>query len=177
MPKGIYRRTSKHRQLTSLAMKKLYLSGYKSPMLGRKHSYQTKSKISSSAKEALNLPHVKIKLKNRKRRFYSKEHRKSLRLNFLGSKNPRWKVSPSYQSMHQWVSRHKNKIGKCSMCRSSKKTQWANLNHEYRRKLEDYLELCHKCHNKYDRANNGYYGRWRKDKTANRFGEKVGERK
>lgn len=39
----------------------------------------------------------------------------------------------------------------CSDCGEAKKTQWANVDHTYRRVLEDYIELCAKCHRLYDR--------------------------
>jgi hypothetical protein len=36
------------------------------------------------------------------------------------------------------------------------RTHWANLSHEYRRDLEDYREMCQKCHFRYDRESGAW---------------------
>ena len=33
---------------------------------------------------------------------------------------------------------------------------WANIDHKYRRNLDDWIGLCAKCHRRYDIENNGY---------------------
>lgn len=60
----------------------------------------------------------------------------------------------TYKELHRWVARHKTKTGKCQHCGEIKKTQWANKSHEYKRDLADWIELCRKCHGRYDS------GRW-----------------
>lgn len=60
-----------------------------------------------------------------------------------------------YSSLHHWVKRHKGKPVKCEHCGSVTNLHWANKSHEYKRDLEDWLQLCCRCHSKYDRAN-GY---------------------
>lgn len=56
-----------------------------------------------------------------------------------------------YCALHDWVSRHKGKAAKCEKCKSTVNVQWANKSWEYKRELDDWLELCYRCHRKYDR--------------------------
>ena len=58
----------------------------------------------------------------------------------------------SYGAMHSWVVRHKGKANHCVDCgsTSSKKFEWANIDHQYRRVLEDYVSRCTSCHRNYD---------------------------
>jgi hypothetical protein len=59
-----------------------------------------------------------------------------------------------YGGLHQWVIRKKGKPKKCEQCGktkgSSKSFHWSNIDHKYRRNLEDYVRLCASCHKKYD---------------------------
>ncbi len=58
----------------------------------------------------------------------------------------------SLKAIHQWVARWKGKPSKCEFCGTTeaKKFEWANVNHTYRRVLDDYIRLCTPCHRKYD---------------------------
>lgn len=56
-----------------------------------------------------------------------------------------------YDTLHDWVRRHKGKAEKCEWCGSTTNVQWANKSWEYKRDLDDWLELCYRCHRKYDR--------------------------
>lgn len=70
-------------------------------------------------------------------------------------KNLNWKgEEASYRSKHAWVRRYKGTPSKCEHCgrTDKKKYEWANIDHKYRRKLEDYIRLCTSCHRKYDNA-------------------------
>ena len=80
---------------------------------------------------------------------------------FLNAKNPVWKGDKAKpQAMHRWVERRKGKARYhlCQHCGKVRAKHWANINHSYRRKLDDYAALCVKCHSTYDKA--------RKDDTA-----------
>ncbi len=46
--------------------------------------------------------------------------------------------------------------GRCTDCGVYSDTVWANTNYEYRRNLDDFVELCVKCHHEKDRNS----GRW-----------------
>jgi hypothetical protein len=58
----------------------------------------------------------------------------------------------SYVGLHQWVRRKKGAPKKCEFCRTTKakKFEWANIDHRYRRDIEDYIRLCTSCHRFYD---------------------------
>ena len=73
-----------------------------------------------------------------------------------GKNNYQWKEKPSYNSIHTWVRRWKDKPSICEMCgvTTAKKYEWANIDHKYRRVLEDYIRVCTSCHRKYDIKNN-----------------------
>ena len=81
------------------------------------------------------------------------------RLDFSNEKHPLWKGDDvGYQAIHGWVRRYKGYAKKCECCgKIGKKinnkwsVEWANIDHKYKRNLEDYIALCHKCHSQYDR--------------------------
>ena len=69
-----------------------------------------------------------------------------------GEKNNKWKGDKvGYFGLHTWVQREKGKAKKCKWCSSEDKIEWANKSREYKRNLNDWVPLCHKCHAKYDR--------------------------
>ena len=71
-----------------------------------------------------------------------------------GKRSHRWKGEDAgYGPKHWWVSHNRGKPKKCEHCGISDpklKYEWANMDHKYRRKLEDYIRLCVRCHRKYD---------------------------
>jgi hypothetical protein len=85
------------------------------------------------------------------------KHSEETRAKITGPNNPRWKEDVGYGGLHTWVKRHKSKTGICSHCErdvgfgTQAGTHWANVDGEYRRALEDYIELCPDCHGEYDR--------------------------
>lgn len=56
-----------------------------------------------------------------------------------------------YNRIHKWAERKLTKVGKCFHCGVSGRTQWSNIDHEYRQEPTEYQEVCAKCHNAYDR--------------------------
>jgi len=69
----------------------------------------------------------------------------------IGKKNSNWKGDKvSYAGVHAWIRRNKGKLIICIFCGSTKNLEWANKDHKYRRKKEDYISLCRSCHMKYD---------------------------
>lgn len=70
-----------------------------------------------------------------------------------GDKNHNWKGDDvSYRDIHKWVERKKEKAKSCVMCQSNDKKMyhWANIDHKYKRNVDDYISLCPDCHYKYD---------------------------
>lgn len=60
------------------------------------------------------------------------------------------------KGVHKWVERWKGKPNHCEMCGTTEKRMyhWANINHTYKRVLDDYIRLCVPCHKKYDNEKN-----------------------
>ncbi len=61
----------------------------------------------------------------------------------------------SYSAIHQWVVRHKQRPKQCEYCGEEKNypLHWANIDHLYKRNLDDYVALCARCHKRYDLQN------------------------
>lgn len=87
--------------------------------------------------------------------------------NLTEEKNPNWKGDlAKYTAMHMWVVSRKGKPKKCDHCLREdldiRQYHWANIDHLYKRNLDDYIRLCASCHQKYDIENNQYCGGKRK---------------
>ena len=106
---------------------------------------------------------------------FTEEHKNNIRLSQIkiprpqttGNKNGFWKGdNAKYGAMHGWVQKWKGKPNICEMCgRTNLKPRqyhWANIDHTYRRVLDDYIRLCASCHQKYDIEHNQYNGGKRK---------------
>jgi len=77
----------------------------------------------------------------------------------VGNKNTSWKGDDAgYIAIHLWVKKWKEKNSKCEVCgtTTAKKYEWANIDHKYRRVLDDYILMCTSCHRKYDIRYNSY---------------------
>ena len=110
----------------------------------KKHSKETKDKIR----------------KNNARYWLGKkmsdEHKR--KIGRAGELSPSWKGDKvSYYAIHIWVVKEKGSPDYCIKCnKKGEKTgrrwnmEWANIDHKYRRDLNDYIGLCSKCHKKYD---------------------------
>ncbi len=63
-----------------------------------------------------------------------------------------------YRDLHKWVERHLGKPNKCEFCKFETNKpysfHWANKSWKYKRKLDDWIRLCLKCHRAYDRSKN-----------------------
>lgn len=70
-----------------------------------------------------------------------------------GESNHSWKGDEvGYSGIHKWVERQRGNPEKCEFCgtTTASKFEWANLDHEYERDLDDYVRLCTSCHRRYD---------------------------
>lgn len=83
-----------------------------------------------------------------------KKHSYERKQKTTGKNNYAWKDNNvGYSALHSWV---KRKLGKpliCQYCRATskeRKISWANIDHKYKRKLNDFIPLCYSCHRKYD---------------------------
>lgn len=58
--------------------------------------------------------------------------------------------SKEYMRIHTYLHRYWLKSGICEHCGRIGKTQWADKNGNYKLNRDEWLELCPKCHHKYD---------------------------
>jgi hypothetical protein len=74
---------------------------------------------------------------------------------YADEKNPNWKGKlASISAFHKWVIKHKGKPEICVDCGitcKERKLHWSNIDHKYRRNLDDYMARCVSCHRKYDK--------------------------
>ena len=74
-----------------------------------------------------------------------------------GIDHPMWKgENAKHAAIHMWVKLHKKKPNKCSDCGkigNSRQLHWSNIDHKYKRNLDDYIVRCPACHKKYDLKN------------------------
>ena len=79
----------------------------------------------------------------------NKEH-----LKIRNEKHYRWRGDDvGYGAIHSWVRRKKGKPEICIDCGATvqdRKLQWSNIDHKYRRDINDYVGRCSSCHKKYD---------------------------
>ena len=71
-------------------------------------------------------------------------------------KSPHWKGDRvGKNAVHDWVRKWKGRPNKCENCGTTKakKFEWANIDHKYRRILQDYVRMCSKCHRNHDYEN------------------------
>lgn len=71
-----------------------------------------------------------------------------------GKNSYNWKGDKvKYRALHDWVRKYKGKPEICEHCGATIKDRrlcWANIDHKYRRNLNDFISLCYSCHKKYD---------------------------
>ena len=142
--------------------------------MGHSVSKETREKISKANKGKLTgnknpakRVEVRRKISNSKKgMIFSQKHRKNLSLAKKGthpSINTEFKIghkinkselkrgTNEYKSLHIWVSKM---LGKPLICRNcgetEKRIEWANKSREYKKDVTDWIELCNKCHFKYD---------------------------
>lgn len=100
---------------------------------GKKHTEEAKEKISKANSGEKHPLHGKI-----------------------GENSVRWKGNnATYSAIHNWVRKMKGSASN-HKCKCSKQArEWANIDHEYSRDLEDYAAMCVSCHKKFDLILNG----------------------
>ena len=130
---------------------------------GQKHSEGTKQAISDKKKAQGIVPKTAFKKgcvawnKGLPAPWLSERNRKD-NPNKRDDSHHFWKGDrASYRSIHRWVVRRKGlpsmctDCGKCSL--TGRQIHWANIDHKYRRNIDDYIRLCAKCHASYDQKN------------------------
>lgn len=95
---------------------------------------------------------------------YTPEEVRKRAVQVTGEKASYWKGDEAtYNSKHRWIQKRWKKTGVCEQCNTHTQpfgkrhfgTEWANKAHDYNRmNREDWMELCPKCHAKYDKQFN-----------------------
>lgn len=75
-----------------------------------------------------------------------------------GSLHHRWKENAGYLAIHSWLARNYGKANHCEKCDglNAKRFDWANLSGEYKRDVNDFIQLCPSCHKKMDVSSRPY---------------------
>lgn len=121
--------------------------------LGKKFSEEAKKNMSEAQKGKTAWNKGK-KLSKKHREKMSEAHKGKPAYWNIGEKSPNWKgENVSYRELHKWIVKQLGKPIKCEHCgaiRDKKRFHWANIDHKYRRNIDDYISLCGSCHKKYD---------------------------
>ena len=118
--------------------------------LGKQKSLETRKKLSEYAKSIGRTP------PSRKGKHWSKESRRKISEQRSGERSFFWKGDfIGNRGVHLWVEKWKGKPQRCEMCgtKENRVYNWANVDHKYRRVLEDYIRMCKPCHTNYDIKN------------------------
>lgn len=79
-----------------------------------------------------------------------------------------------YRLIHLWINKKKPRKGICDNCGAKGKTGYSNKSGEYNKNVDDWQELCDKCHYKYDKevlgANKSPAGTFRNKELASKAG-------
>lgn len=114
-----------------------HMDNISASLRGRHQSKETRAKISAAMKG----------------RQFTDEHRAKLSAaeRPSGEAHSGWQGDKvSYDALHKWVRKNKEKVGRCSKCGKEARTEWHNIDGEYRRDLNDFIEVCKSCHKALD---------------------------
>ena len=80
------------------------------------------------------------------------KHSEATKAKMKGENNKHWKGElVGYRTLHNWVTRNLGKPEVCEHCLGTgKRLNWANIDHQYKRNLDDWIRLCVPCHKEYD---------------------------
>lgn len=72
-----------------------------------------------------------------------------------GKEHHAWRETGlGYTNTHKWINTVKPKKGICETCGQKRRTEYSNVDHKYKRVKTDYMELCKKCHQKWEKDHN-----------------------
>lgn len=118
---------------------------------GKKQTKETKLKI-SFAKIGNKNPAKRLEVKEKIRQTMKGKHQ-SPNNEFkkgqnAGEKSHAWKGDDiGYRALHYWINRHKSKSLLCENCKNGqRKLEAANISGQYKRDVNDFKWLCHRCH-------------------------------
>lgn len=117
-------------------------TGYMSKQ-GRKNIAESVKKTIANETPEKRAERIRKAINNRKTGF-GENHKR-------GKEHHAWKETGlGYTNTHKWVNKVKPRTGICELCGLKRKTEYSNVDHKYRRVIKDYMELCKKCHKKWE---------------------------
>lgn len=135
-----------------LSNKTTFTSGHTPWNKGKKmpFSNETRKMLTEKAKKTIanetpekRAERIRKAINNRKTGF-GENHKR-------GKEHHAWKETGlGYTNTHKWINKVKPRTGICEICGLKRKTEYSNVDHKYRRVIKDYMELCKKCHNKWE---------------------------
>lgn len=77
---------------------------------------------------------------------------KNSRIKYCNENNHNWKGDEAgYVAKHRWANRVLGgKPDICPICKNRRKIDLCNVDHKYRRVIEDWFYACHQCHVAFD---------------------------
>lgn len=131
-------------------------------LTGRQLSESHKRAISVATKGKIHSPETRARMgEARLGKSLSQNHPARRK----GDQNPGWVGDSIGKSgVHGWLRKVRKHTGRCEYCRRKPGlrtdildkvypgTEFANISGEYRRDIDDYAELCRKCHKAFDRG-------------------------
>jgi len=93
-----------------------------------------------------------------------KQTKKHIEAQVLGRKSEKsslWKGDDAkYSAIHRWVRKWTKEPKECQICgKKNIRLELANIDHKYKRILDNYVRMCCFCHSKYDKENK--LGKWK----------------
>jgi hypothetical protein len=71
-----------------------------------------------------------------------------------GENSLTWKGGTNIAVIHRWAKRQLTKPDSCPACGSTGRLDCCNVDHKYRRVIEDYFYACQQCHMKWHKEHN-----------------------
>ena len=137
---------------------------------GQKHSKETIARMKLTHKKIkkswLSSPRKPMSEETKLKISISNKGEKSWLKGVAGLNHPKWKggpkkvkPKPGYRKIHKWIAEQLGKAAHCEDCGLDKIPvgmkwyfEWANKSKEYKKVLEDWKQLCRKCHRKFDKV-------------------------
>lgn len=86
---------------------------------------------------------------------HSEETRSRIAESQKEERSAQWKGDKvGYHGLHSWVYRKLGRAEICSNCDSTINVEWSNVSHSYKRDVNDWQQLCARCHRAYDKGRN-----------------------
>lgn len=129
--------------------------GKLNPYYGKKHSQETRQKMSISRSGERNYLYGKHRSEETKRKISRAKKGKKRPLEFVqrisGPNNHMWKENPRIDALHSWVKRYLPRPEVCPICQINTNLELCNISPRYNpatytRDLNNWIWLCRKCH-------------------------------